>query len=61
MMLNDGWVVTIECVNKNNKIDRLCFMEYGSIYDCTRLIHTFRPKRGYEIYKFDIEKVTTLV
>jgi hypothetical protein len=50
--------VTIICANKT-KYDR-AYIETDSLLGATRVINTFKPKRGYEVVKIEIEEVGVL-
>lgn len=54
------WVVTIYSSNKDEKID-IQTEEAESLYDAVRLVLRFKPKRGYSIFKYDIERCFRLV
>lgn len=57
----EGWIITIISENDKGKIERTSFMEYGGIMNCTRIIHSFNPKRGYKPVRFEIERGVGLV
>lgn len=59
--------VTVVCVsvkretNKHyGKVDRK-YIETDTLLGATRIINTFKPKRGYEVVKVEIEEVGVLV
>jgi hypothetical protein len=50
--------VTIICATKT-KYDHV-YIETDSLLGATRVINTFKPKRGYEVVKIEIEEVGVL-
>jgi hypothetical protein len=50
--------VTIICATKT-KYDHV-HIETDSLLGATRIINTYKPKRGYEIVKIEIEEVGVL-
>jgi hypothetical protein len=50
--------VTVICVGKT-KNDTV-YIETDSLLGATRVINTFKPKRGYEVVKIEIEEVGVL-
>ena len=57
----ENWIVTITTENDNGKVEKTSFAEYGSIFNCTRIVHGFKPKRGYRVVKYEIERGYELV
>jgi hypothetical protein len=58
---NEKWLLTIVSENKVGKVNEMDFVVDGSIFDATRIIHTFKPKRGWRVFHYRIEKVVGLV
>lgn len=59
-MLSEVWIVSIETINKLGKKETLVFTEYGTIYNCTRIAHTFVPKRGHKLLRIEFERSEVL-
>lgn len=57
----ESWIITITTINQKGNTEEISFVEYGDIFACTRLVNSFRPKRGHKKLKFEIERGATLV
>jgi hypothetical protein len=58
----ERWIVTVYCeYPKSGKVEQHDFVVEGDLYDATRIITTYKPKRGWEKFSFRVEKGVGLV
>lgn len=54
------YCVRIASENEDGKVIENEF-EAETVFSATRIIHTFKPKRGYEAFHWQVEKVEVLL